>query len=892
MHEFLLRTKLFAPPLRSNLVPRESLLEKLNHARRVGIPCVLISAPAGFGKTTLVSDWVRASNLPFAWLALDESDNDSIRFWRYLDAALETVDNRIGENLRPALYSMQAPVIQQIITGLVNDIISIEKEFILVLEDYHVIENAEIHDHLNFLLDHLPPKIMLVITTRSDPPLNLARRRGRGQLVEIRANDLRFTPKEVTTFLNHAMLLDLSDEDINALEQRTEGWIAGLQMVALSILDESDRHAFVTAFSGDDRYIADYLMEEVLQHQPVEFQRFLQQTSILDRMNASLCDAVTGRQDSRAMLNMLERANLFILQLDNRREWFRYHHLFSDLLQKRLRESHSIDDVGRLHRAASNWYESQGDISAAIRHARFIPDERRIVKLLENNVQGFFASVELPQFFDFARLIFPDLRRESPFLCAAAAWAGLATNQHTEIPSWLNAIEDHFGIPAQAALDDPTLDTPRRAALLEVLIIRLQLPFVRSNAEQRTHILAIRDQLNNLPSEQVCLLNLVINLKPVLAFNIGLLAEIIGDQHLAVEALSEAIILARKTHNSNLFHLSSGHLANIRITQGQLHAAYKIHEQALAEAKNFGMAISPFVSLSYTGLGALHYEWNDLAAAERFFDEGLGYSRLWNQWETLVPLAVGQARLKVRAGDIQSAVKLLDALVSPPYTDMELPLRVYAARLRDFDAATAWYDANLPVIDLTPTPVNEVYLLDFARLMATVNRPEEALKLMREIIEFAQRDGRRDTLIRSLVALSIVGNLPEVLIEALELAEPEGYISTFIDEGQPMQMMLNGLLKQIQLVSHLKAYVEKLLTAFKPTPHKQTTASRLLEPLSERELEVLGYMADGLSNPEIASKLYLSPNTLKAHALNIYRKLDVHNRIQAVSKAKELALID
>ncbi len=359
MVEGLLKTKLYAPPPRPNQVPRKALLEKLDRARQAGIPA-LVSAPAGFGKTTLVADWARSSQLPLAWLALDEGENDLLDFWRYVDAAIQSIDSTIGENLRPALTSMQAPVIQQIITGLVNDIFASGKEFILVLEDYHVIEQAGIHESLNFLLDHLPAQMHLILTTRSDPPLNLARRRGRGQIVEIRASDLRFTPAEIAIFLNQTMLLELAEEDITALSQRTEGWIAGLQMVALSMQDEADRHAFVAAFSGDDHYIADYLMEEVLQRQPVEFQRFLQQTSILDRMNAALCDAVTGRQDSRAMLNTLERSNLFILPLDNRREWFRYHLLFGELLQKSLREAFSGADIASLHRAASSWYECAG----------------------------------------------------------------------------------------------------------------------------------------------------------------------------------------------------------------------------------------------------------------------------------------------------------------------------------------------------------------------------------------------------------------------------------------------------------------------------------------------------------------------------------------------------
>jgi LuxR family maltose regulon positive regulatory protein len=892
MPESLLKTKLFAPPARPNHVPRKSLLDKLNSARQTGIPCALVCAPAGFGKTTLVADWARSSGLPFGWLALDEGDNDLLRFWRYVDAALQTIDSRIGENLRPALYSMQAPVMEQIITGLVNDIISIEKEFILVLEDYHGIEQTGVHESLNFLLDHLPHQMQLVITTRSDPPLNLARRRGRGQLIEIRAMDLRFTPEEIAAFLNQTMLLNLTDADIAALGQRTEGWIAGLQMVALSILDESDRHAFVAAFSGDDHYIADYLMEEVLQRQPVDFQRFLQQTSILDRLNASLCDALTGRSDSRAMLNMLERSNLFTLPLDNRRIWFRYHHLFGELLQKRLRETHTADEVASLYRAASNWYEAQGDIPVAIRYARSIPDDALILQLLTNHAEGFFTTGELPQFFEMASLLPQSLRKESPYLCICAAWAGLAANHHPEVPAWLNAIEAHFGLPAESALNDPTLDTPLRAALLEVLVIRLQLPFSRSRAEQHAHILAIRDQLNALPPEQVCLLNPAFNLKPVIAFDLGLQAEDTGDLPLAAQTFTEAILLSHQSHNSTLFYLAAGHLANIQLAQGQLRSARQTHGEALTEAKNLGQTFSPLVSLTHAGLGSLHYEWNDLATAEYHFNEGLAHARLWNQWESLVPLALGRSRLKLRAGETQAALDILDELSSPPLSDMDLPLRAFAARLRDSDSASAWLAAKITESMFEPNPVNEAALLDIARLMESLHRSNDALVLIQKIIQFAERGGRKHTLIRAKVALALVENAPTALVEALQLAEPEGYISTFVDEGEPMRNFLIHILKQTQLDPHLSAYVGKLLSAYDPAPRKPVPAGGLVEPLSEREVEVLRYMSEGLSNPEIARRLYLSPNTLKAHAQNIFLKLDVHNRLQAVSKAKELGLIE
>ncbi len=891
MTEGLLKTKLFAPPPRSNQVLRKALLDKLDQACRMGIP-TLVSAPAGFGKTTLVAEWARSTKLPVAWLALDEADNTLLGFWSYVDAAIQSVDVHIGEDLRPAMRSMQSPVIQQIITGLINDIVSIGVEFVLVLEDYHLIEQVAIHESLNFLLDHLPPQLHLIITTRSDPPLNLARRRGRGQLVEIRATDLRFSPEETSAFLNETMLLDLAEADIAALGQRTEGWIAGLLMVALSIQDENDRHAFVKAFSGDDRYIADYLIEEVLQRQPVEFQRFLQETSILERLCGPLCDAVTGRQDSRAMLNTLERANLFILPLDNRREWFRYHHLFAELLQKRLRESFTKDEIANLQRLASDWYESQRDITSAIRHALNIPDERSVLTLLEKNAEIFFVTGQLPQFFDLAKLLPVALRKESPFLCIAVAWAGLAANRYSEIPAWLDAIESAFDLSAEAALSDAGLEPAIRAALLEVLVCRLQLPSERPQQAQYAHILAIQNQLNSLPPDQKCLLNPVNNLQPVIAFNLGLHAEATGDLVSAARAFTDSASLARQAMNSNLYHLANGHLANIQYAQGHLQAACQTHERGLAEARNLDQMVSPFVAISLAGLGTIHYEWNDLATAERYFTEALAQARLWNQWESLVPLALGRARLKLRSGEREAAILILEEMVSPPLEGMDLPINALAARLNEPAFATTWLTSILKDRQLEPNPISEGWLLDTARLMASLERTELALSLIKKIIQFAENGGRIDTLIRALVAQALVGNQPEALRRALQLAEPEGYLATFLDEGEPMRNMLNHILKKADLPARLNKYVQRLLGAFAPVAQKTVIMDGLVENLTERELEVLRYMAEGYSNPEIAGRLYLSPNTLKAHAQNIFMKMDVHNRLQAVSRGKELGLIE
>ncbi len=903
MPEGLLRTKLFAPQARPRQVARLGLFEKLNSARLGGTRLFLVSAPAGFGKTGLVSAWARASGLPLGWVTLDEGDNDPLRFWRYLDAALESIDPQIGKALRPALYAAQSPVFQQIITGLVNDIVVFDRELILVLEDYHLIAAAEIHEALNYLIEHMPQHLHLVITTRSDPPLNLARRRGRSQICEIRAADLRFSPAETAFFLNQVMQLGLSPEDIRMLSSRTEGWIAGLQMLALSMEDEFDRHAFVTAFSGDDRYIADYLIEEVLSRQPVEFQRFLLQTSILDRLSAPLCNAVTGRQDSRALLNVLERANLFIIPLDNRREWFRYHILFADLLRRRLAESVTPAELAGLYQATSEWYESQGDIAAAVRYARQAGDQQRILSLLERSIMNFYMSGELPQFFELVNsALEPALRRESPLLCMAAAWAGLASTRYSEVAAWVDPIELHFGMPALRALEADTMDTAVRAALLEVLLVRLQFPVTRPPAEQRLHILAIRQQLERLPDEQHCLLNIVGNLHPVVLFNLALNAEETGDTAQAVALFAECSPLSRQKQNSSLFHLSAGHLANLYMAQGHLRLACQAHESALAQAGSVTTSISPFISLSHAGLAALYYEWDQLEQAAQAVEAGLAQARLWNQWESLVPLTLLRAHLMRAAGDLPQALAVMTEAGRPPLAGMDFALQAYTALLRaasDAQAqAAAWLADTVDLAQLEATPATEGYLLTVVRLLLLLGRPSEAESLLEQIYTLAQAGGRKYILAQAQVlraqAQTAQGRPAEALaglLETLQQTQPEGYIRTFVDEGEP----LRGLLAQAALQARpdrvLWAYIQRILAAFPATGKPALPAASLVEPLSERELEVLGLMAQGLSNPQIAARLYLSPNTLKAHTQNIFSKLDVHNRLQAVNRARDLELL-
>jgi LuxR family transcriptional regulator, maltose regulon positive regulatory protein len=939
----VIATKLQVSPRRGDLVARPRLHTLLDEGAR--LPLTLVSAPPGFGKTTLVVDWVYShGKLDVAWLSLDEADSQPAVFWRYVVAALQRVKPRLGEMARAMFAAPTPPEIETILAALVNELATLDAPLLLVLDDYHLIRAAEIHRSLGFLLDHLPAAVHLMLLTREDPPLGLARRRARRQMVEIRADDLRFDADEAAAFLNRAMRLSLAPEQIAMLENRTEGWIVGLQMAALS-LQGHETQAFFRSFAGDDRYIADYLIEEVLQRQPEPVRTFLLKTAILEQMCGPLCDAVMGMSESRnqrisesaddrspfairsfadshAMLAYLDRANLFVIPLDNRREWYRYHHLFAELLRQRLAALLSRDEIGQLHRLASSWFEVHGDPAAALRHARRIPDEALALRLLSRHAGTFFARGDLPQFCELARAIPFRLREDDPVLCMAVAWAALGANRFTEVEAWLGPIERHFGLPAEVALQNDALDIPRRAALLEVLIARQQTPFASANYPGE-RIAAIRERLGALPADQPCLFNVVASLRPVVLFNLGLSAEMLGEADLAADAFGQAINLAHEQHNSHLLQLALAHLAHIQVLQSRLRAAGQTYEHALAQEA--AGSSSPYAALSHTGLGALSYEWDDLAAAEGHFAAGLPLARSWNQWESLIPLALGRARLHRRLGDMPAALEILDELAAPPAEGALLPLEavraLWQAQNGEADAAARWLAVSGLSAATVPTPLNEAILLDVARLLGQLDRQPEAIALARAILAAAEMGGRLHIAIRSRTVLAAAlasqdatAEALAVLTEALRLAEPEAYVSTFVDEGETVRHLLSRIAADISV----KSYAERILAGFgraaqttpqlsrpgidvsagssgqRESPAKAsgpTDDLNLYSSLSEREREVLGLIAAGLSNQEIAGRLVISLPTVKTHVSNIFNKLGVSSRTQAIARAEALGLI-
>lgn len=914
MSENLLRTKLFIPPPRLNLVDRPHLFQKLDGCLVPTNRLIMVTAPAGFGKTTLVSEWARMSGLPLGWLSLDEDDSDPIRFLRYLVAAMQSIDARIGKSIQAALYGFQPPDATAVLTEIINDLLLIQGPSLIVLDDYHQIFNLQVHDCINFLVDHLPPAAHLVIATRADPPLQLARRRGQGTICELRAVDLRFSGDEVATFINQVMGLKLKSEDIAALESRTEGWVASLQMAALSLQDTRDRHAFVTAFSGDNRYIADYLLEEVLQHQPVEFQRFLLQTSILDRLSAGLCDAVTGRQDSQSMLNLLERNNLFILPLDDQRTWFRYHNLFADLLRKRLAQIEGEDVICELQKRASAWYAGQKNWLGAINQAFACSDYELAVELIEHGNQDLYLSGELNALVRFAEMLPASYFQANSRLALSLGWAAHATGRPDICRRMVHTVEINCGLRVDEfmALGEAKSETDylTRSALVEATVMSARLAIDNLEVERAGRLAELvlpdldprYDDLPHLNSPPFALRgpNLYI---------LGLVYKLRGEMNKAESILQSALEEAQWQNNIFIISLALGQIGEVQMLQCQLSQGSKTYEHATKIAAQPNSPPSAFFGISRVGLGEIAYEQNRLEDAEAEFTAGVAQGRLWNSWECLLPGYTGLARLYQARNETSKALQCLDLLLEQARENLAIvkpTAETWRAWLWLRNGALEQVEAWAEAINLQEPDENylqwELQVLMVVRLRLAQDKPEEAISILKKLqpeteagsrwrrmvdiwLLACQANARLDQLVDSLEALK----------SALALAAPEQLIRPFLDEGREFHDILSRLYPRLQdaTLKQFAAHILQEAAPFLPLdrPDQHPTAEGLVEALSERELEVLQLMALGLTNPEIAERLYLSPNTLKAHAQNIYQKLDVHSRVQAVNRGRELGLL-
>ena len=892
----LVSTKVRPSQSRPVLVARPHLIEELDP--EAGRRLTLVSAPAGFGKTTLVGEWSEEradEGHRVAWLSLDGGDNDPVRFLFYLVASLRrgTGEERFGEAILSAFRSPEPPRIEALTAAFVNEVAAIPGGLDLVLDDYHLIDSEDVHRIVSFVLERLPKGAHLVVSGRANPPLPLARLRARGQMAELGAAELAFTEDEAGAFLKGVMGLDLSVEDIAKLEGRTEGWIAGLQLAALSMRDRKDSSGFVEMFSGSHRDVLDFLAEEVLESQPEAAKEFLLSTSVLDRMSAPLCDALTGRSDGQAMLERLERNNLFVVALDDERRWYRYHHLFADFLRGRLGQENP-ELAAELNRRAAEWYEQAGWFSAAIGHALAAADHERAARLVERTAMEAWSGGEAPTLRGWIEALPDEVVRRRPHLRLHHATTLLFTGAN------LRGVEDALDDAERAFNTGETLreadETERRSVLGGVATVRGWL--ARLEGKPDLAIELSRRAQGLLPEDETML-------RAFAAFCLGEASRYADDLQRAGEAFSEAVGISRAADNPSVALGALSHLAGVRAEQGRLREMEAILDEALrlAEGRDVGFAAGSVL----VGMGHLHYERNALDAAERELTEGIRLVEPTAEIGTLVEAYVTLARLKSAKGDGEGALEAIrraDRVArNSSVSEAKARAASWMVRLRiargDFEAAALWEERVVnPGEGAGSARISEG--ITQARLLLARGEREEALGLLHRLRREAEAAGRRGTVIETLTleALALWSKNEKeravgALAQALSLAEPEGYVRTFVDEGPPMADLLTAVL-EARRRGHLDypaRYLAGLLAALAWDASAPDAGESRPEPLSEREAEVLALISAGRSNQEIAEELFVTLSTVKSHANSLFGKLGVRNRTQAVARAREMNLL-
>jgi LuxR family maltose regulon positive regulatory protein len=884
----LLQTKLYFPRVRPSLVPRPRLIEKLNAG--LGGVLTLVSAPAGFGKTTLIAKWLSKQSLhnsrihssQFSWLSLDEADNDPGRFFTYVIAALQAIDGNIGRGASRLLQTPQlidpAPQLAAVVADLINDTAPLEGVG-LVLDDYHTINNEAIHRTLGYWLDNAPPHFRLVIISRADPPLPLARLRVGGELVEIGGDDLRFTASETAEFLNSAMKLDLAPADITVLEARTEGWIASLQLAALSLQEQADPHAFVESFRGDNRHVMDYLVGEVLGRQPGYVRDFLLQTAVLKRLSVQLCNAVTGQVGSQQILEDLDQRNLFVIPLDDQRHWYRYHHLFAEFLQAQLERS-APDQIGELHRRAARWYEDNGAIEDAVDHALAAQDYALAGRLLTAHAERLFWHHS--QIITLARWLgqLPaGVLQAEPRLFLVYGWSLMLSGQ-------LDTLEQHL---SEAAFPDAPLDVQGELATIqgELALYRLDVGRALEWFREAVSLLTPANVLARSITRQAQ----------------GYAYRLEGDLAQAVTALKEAVRLTSAADNAVLWLFANTDLAEVRLVEGRLGEAEAIFRQTLDSMTKGEQTERPIVANAYVGLGNVLREQNKLEAAAASLERGIelslgsGYGSVARNAYTIL------ARVRQAQGNGTEAQELMEQATSlarqtaSPWLDAQLA--TFQARLwlaeggRDGLAQQARNTfASEEVLASIPSYQRHMAQTVYAWALLAGGEVETAAALLKELRPQAERAGWKASLIelQSLTALTLwtLNDRPgalSALAGGFALAAPQGFVRAILDLGGAILPLLHWAARNRETAGHARL----LLLEAGESP--LSPASELVEPLTDRELEILRLMGQGLSNREIGERLYIALGTVGKHSSNIFAKLDAANRAEAVLRARELNLL-
>jgi len=918
----MLRTKIQPPPISTRIIVRDRLIQLINQSKEAKL--ILVSAPAGFGKTTLVNSWVNQADMPVAWIGLEKEENDLVRFLNYLISALQLIDPLIGKEAQEKLSKPSIISTQAVLTSLINDLQKYSLPIVIILDDYHSIESQNIHDAVDFILTHLPEGKRLIAITRADPPFALPRLRVRGQLLEIRQCDLRFTLDEACDYLNRIMGLQLSTNEVDTLKERTEGWIAALQMAAISLRGKSPspaaRKEFIETFGGSHRFVIDYLVEEVLDQLPADLQDFLLKTSILDRLCANLCDAVVRGFDevstdpfvisekrfnsgeSQVVLEYLEKTNLFLIALDDERTWFRYHRLFSDLLSIRLSQKYAEGHVD-LHERASIWYERYGFSFEAIEHALQSQNYNRAVSLINANVEILLMKSQVVTLLKWLENVPEELVKQYPEIFFYQTWAMLMCG--APLSTIQNRISEIKRMPLDAQSE----------AIFNGRIATLQAYLFLFQAELEKSIEYSQIALVNLPENDRFLRNVITWILSLTDLQTKDLTE-------SKKILQEVALLGEKTGNLLVTVAALCDKAKVQKRQGLLYSARETLEQALRLATDAHGIYLPIASKALYELGDLLLEWNDLPSAKEYLTKSIELSKEWSGlagFYAYFPLA----RIEAYQGNLDTAEKLIEeanelALKSDSTQIDDVIADLQSAYFMiykgDVNGGMKWAETHGLLADAkqinTPLPeAVEQYVsqhlwkyeqLLLARLYLLKGEPEQALKTLDALSSLIQELGRVDLIIQiemlRAIAFFQLGdseNALTTLERSLQLAEPGGYVGIFIGEGKPMR----GLLQIAQQRDILPNYINKLLLAFKDTELDQEALSnnqahvQQIEELSDRELEVLKLVEAGRNTNQIADTLVIAVSTVRSHYKQIYAKLNAHSRIEAVHQAKKLGII-
>jgi LuxR family maltose regulon positive regulatory protein len=913
MIEVILQTKLHIPSLRPAQIQRKQLLDKLNDRLqtadgRFSRKLTLVSAPPGFGKTTLISNWLHQLDLPASWLSLDAGDNEPGRLLYTMIVALQQAQPELGDSALSLLQAPQRPPMETLLTLLINDLANMAGQVIFVLDDYHVIQDLEIHKAITYLLENQPPQLHLVIISRSDPALPLHRLQGSGQMRGVFVRDLRFTDAEAASFLDKTMGLSLSHEETNVLTRRTEGWVAGLQLAALSMQAMPDPGEFVTVFAGDDRYISDYLMGEVLDHQPPHLQEFLLKSAIVDRFCGSLCDALlaaedqgladsktTGGRSSQAIIQRLEQSNLFISNLDNRREWYRYHPLFADFLRQR-QKNRPAAQIADLHRRAAAWYNQHGFIEEAIEHYHAIKDFAQVANLIERVAIRLVAQGRPGKVLDWLAGLPDEVIKSRPLLCVSQAWILTISGQTGAAEPLLRQAEQVLAT-----------SEPHQAQHASGLIDMVRAYQARRQGNLPGSITLLRQASDNIAVSDLLVRSSV-------RLNLGFNHQLMGELPQAQEVLQAARFDGQTAGAVYITLIAMAVQGNNDVAQGNLRRAITLYKEAIdyGLARNHGRPFPP-AGYAYAGLGQVMYEQNQIEEAEQLLTLAVQLGKSISDWSMVRRGLLPKAWMKAMAGDLTEARKLwqqaLDVVQQAGSERLKDRLQAQWVRMQltcetpdsaALASAAAWaktYQESRPDVFGFQEAQAQMVL---AQVELVQGQIDQAIWRLGRLAEEATASGQNDNLIKmqSLAALAHDANgdgetALEKLGRALALAANGGYVRTFVDYGSPMQRLLQRAAEHGPAADYAARLRSAFPAASQPAPHPagRGEPDPLVDPLTDVELSIVRLMAAGLSNGEIAGELFLSVNTVKVYASRLYAKLGVHRRGEAAAVARELHLI-